>query len=103
MYTYKDAEEIRVYEDRPNQLVMMTANVLRSRGFTDLLGSVLLFRDFFTSFNNSISNSLMASESSAARKPIRADVIEVTELAVSNSIFTYVVQLITLYRQTWTL
>ncbi|KAI9775405.1 MAG: hypothetical protein M1816_005939, partial [Peltula sp. TS41687] len=63
MYTYKDAEEIRVYEDRPNH--------------------VKFFREFLASFNNSLNNFLMVSGSSAPRKPIRAEVVEVAELATN--------------------
>jgi hypothetical protein len=57
VYTYKDAEEIRVYEDR----------VKHTKGF----------RDFFFEFNRD----LMASKIESSRRPIFADVIQVAENA----------------------
>ncbi|KAF2827284.1 hypothetical protein CC86DRAFT_369455 [Ophiobolus disseminans] len=57
VYTYKDAEEIRVYEDR----------VKHTKGF----------RDFFFDFNRD----LMAANNQSSRKPIIAEVIQVAENA----------------------
>ncbi|KAF3479968.1 uncharacterized protein GIQ15_06944 [Arthroderma uncinatum] len=57
MRTYKDADEIRVYEDR----------VKHVKGF----------RDFFEQFNKDA----LAAGPSATRKPITAEVIQVAELA----------------------
>jgi hypothetical protein len=59
VYTYKDAEEIRIYEDR----------VKHTKGF----------RDFFFQFNKD----LMSGQIPISRKPIIAEVIQVTE-AVKN-------------------
>jgi len=57
VYTYKDAEEIRIYEDR----------VKHTKGF----------RDFFFDFNRD----LMAGKNQPSRKPIIAEVIQVAENA----------------------
>lgn len=57
VYTYKDAEEIRIYEDR----------VKHTKGF----------RDFFFDFNRD----LMAGSTQSSRKPIVAEVIQVAENA----------------------
>tara|TARA_R110002003_G_scaffold184_4_gene14403 strand:- start:4319 stop:5941 length:1623 start_codon:yes stop_codon:yes gene_type:complete len=57
VYTYKDAEEIRIYEDR----------VKHTKGF----------RDFFFEFNRD----LMAGKTQPSRKPIIAEVIQVAENA----------------------
>lgn len=57
VYTYKDAEEIRVYEDR----------VKHTKGF----------RDFFFEFNKD----LLAGRNQSSRKPIIAEVIQVAENA----------------------
>ncbi|KAH7394051.1 hypothetical protein DE146DRAFT_660605 [Phaeosphaeria sp. MPI-PUGE-AT-0046c] len=57
VYTYKDAEELRIYEDR----------VKHTKGF----------RDFFFEFNRD----LMAGKNNASRKPIVAEVIQVAENA----------------------
>lgn len=57
VYTYKDAEEIRVYEDR----------VKHTKGF----------RDFFFEFNKD----LMAGKNQPSRKSITAEVVQVTENA----------------------
>jgi hypothetical protein len=57
VYTYKDAEEIRIYEDR----------VKHTKGF----------RDFFFDFNRE----LMAARDQSSRKPIIAEVIQVAENA----------------------
>jgi hypothetical protein len=55
VYTYKDAEELRIYEDR----------VKHTKGF----------RDFFFEFNRD----LMAGKDLSSRKPIIAEVIQVAE------------------------
>ncbi|KAF2272453.1 uncharacterized protein EI97DRAFT_461969 [Westerdykella ornata] len=55
VYTYKDAEEIRIYEDRPKH----------TKGF----------RDFFFDFNRD----LMANRLPTSRQPIKAEVVQVTE------------------------
>lgn len=55
VYTYKEAEDIRVYEDRPKH----------TKGF----------RDFFFEFNRD----LMAGKGLVSRKPIIADVVQVPE------------------------
>jgi hypothetical protein len=55
VYTYKDAEELRIYEDR----------VKHTKGF----------RDFFFEFNRD----LMAARTQPSRKPIVAEVIQVAE------------------------
>jgi len=57
VYTYRDAEEIRIYEDR----------VKHTKGF----------RDFFFEFNRD----LMAGKNQPSRKPIVAEVIQVAENA----------------------
>ncbi|KAL1650202.1 hypothetical protein SLS61_006125 [Didymella pomorum] len=57
VYTYKDAEELRIYEDR----------VKHTKGF----------RDFFFQFNKD----LMAGQLKGNRKPIAAEVIQVAENA----------------------
>ncbi|CAI6339091.1 unnamed protein product [Periconia digitata] len=57
IFTYKDAEEIRIYEDR----------VKHTKGF----------RDFLFQFNKD----LMAGSLPTSRKPITADVVQVTEQA----------------------
>ncbi|KAF2144395.1 uncharacterized protein K452DRAFT_295851 [Aplosporella prunicola CBS 121167] len=59
VYTYKDADEIRVYEDRPKH----TKN----------------FREFFESFNKA----LLSPDPPIPRKTIRAEVIQVAENATS--------------------
>ncbi|OCL06840.1 hypothetical protein AOQ84DRAFT_320839 [Glonium stellatum] len=59
VYTYKDADEIRVYEDR----------VKHTKGF----------RDFFFAFNKA----LMSADSPTSRKPITAEVIQVAENATN--------------------
>ncbi|PVH96588.1 hypothetical protein DM02DRAFT_617129 [Periconia macrospinosa] len=59
IYTYKDAEEIRIYEDRPKH----------TKGF----------RDFLFQFNKD----LMAGSLPTSRKPITADVVQVNENAAA--------------------
>lgn len=59
VYTYKDAEEIRVYEDRPKH--------------------TKAFRDFFTTFNKA----LLSPDPPIQRRPITAEVIQVAENATS--------------------
>ncbi|KZF21835.1 hypothetical protein L228DRAFT_248589 [Xylona heveae TC161] len=61
IYTYSDAEEIRVYEDRPKHV----------KGF----------RDFFTNFNTA----LLSMNRPINRKPITAEVIHVAEAAATLS------------------
>ncbi|KAF2129934.1 hypothetical protein P153DRAFT_290289 [Dothidotthia symphoricarpi CBS 119687] len=58
VYTYKDAEEIRVYEDR----------VKHTKGF----------RDFFFQFNKDL---MAAGQNQSSRRPIVAEVIQVAENA----------------------
>ena len=59
VFTYSDADEMKVYEDRPRH----------TQGF----------RDFFDTLNNSLSTS----SSPGSRKPLLADVIQVPERATS--------------------
>lgn len=59
VYTYREAEEIRVYEDRPKH--------------------TKAFRDFFTSFNQA----LLSPNPPIPRKTIVAEVIQVTEKATT--------------------
>ncbi|KAF2813882.1 uncharacterized protein BDZ99DRAFT_380202 [Mytilinidion resinicola] len=59
VYTYKDADEIRIYEDRPKH----------TKGF----------RDFFFGFNKA----LRSGDGPIPRKPITAEVIQVPENATS--------------------
>ncbi|GME35499.1 putative tat pathway signal sequence [Neofusicoccum parvum] len=59
VYTYKEADEIRVYEDRPKH--------------------TKAFRDFFTNFNKA----LLSPDPPVSRKTITAEVIQVAENATS--------------------
>ncbi|KAK5113518.1 hypothetical protein LTR62_003387 [Meristemomyces frigidus] len=61
VYTYRNAVEIRIYEDRPKH--------------------TKAFRDFFTDFNRSLSSSHTVSP--VPRNPIRCEVIQVTEQEAS--------------------
>ncbi|KAI9723688.1 MAG: hypothetical protein M1812_000988 [Candelaria pacifica] len=64
IHTYTDADEIRVYEDRPKHV----------RGF----------RDFFTAFNKA----LMSPTAPTPRKPITAEVVQVAEGSTTLSPIT---------------
>ncbi|KAB2580852.1 Uncharacterized protein DBV05_g494 [Lasiodiplodia theobromae] len=68
VYTYKDADEIRVYEDRPKH--------------------TKAFRDFFTNFNKA----LLSPDPPVARKTITAEVIQVAENATSLNPVTEVAE-----------
>ncbi|KAI9825329.1 MAG: hypothetical protein M1819_000575, partial [Sarea resinae] len=68
VYTYRDADEIRVYEDRVKH--------------------VKAFRDYFTTFNKA----LHSPDPPVARKPITAEVIQVSEAATTLDAVTEVAE-----------
>ncbi|KAL8840232.1 MAG: hypothetical protein Q9170_001439 [Blastenia crenularia] len=73
IHTYKDADEIKIYEDRVKQCVPLSCSHIAVRSSRPY--STYAFRDYFESINKWLLNS----SAQAPRKPITAEVIQVAD------------------------